>query len=169
MSQKFTPTQQRYSTQECELLAVVLCLQHWQYWVEGAEIIVRTDHESLAGYRTKMNVTPRILRFLDIIEHYIPKIIYRRGIANVLPDYLSRPPFPPKLIKTTEIFPVNSDRLPIDVETTVQTPAHNLDDDPDTTEVEPDDEEELLIDNLSEIDLHAIFEALRDRTRLPIR
>ncbi|KAI0997157.1 hypothetical protein K3495_g11029 [Podosphaera aphanis] len=91
------------------------------------------------------------------------------GITNVLPDYLSSPPFSPKFIKTTKIFPVNSDRLPIDVESTIQTPAHNLDDDPDATEVESDEEEELLIDNLSEIDLHAIFEALRDRTRLPIR
>ncbi|RKF56754.1 putative tkp3 protein [Erysiphe neolycopersici] len=48
-------------------------------------------------------------------------------------------------------------------------PANNLETDPDATESEFDDDNELLLDNLSEIDLHTIFEALRDRTQLPPR
>lgn len=93
MSKNFMPSQQRLSTQVLELLAVVLYLQNCRYWMEGAEIIVRTEHESLASYRTRVNITPRILRFLDVIEHYNPKIIYRKSITNLLLDYLSRPPF----------------------------------------------------------------------------
>ncbi|RKF62465.1 hypothetical protein OnM2_033102 [Erysiphe neolycopersici] len=137
--------------------------------VEGAEIIVGTDHESLSGYRTKVNVTPQILRFLDVVEHYYPKIIYRRGITNVLPDYLSSFPLPPKNLKTSVVFPVKLDEQAIITEIRNQIPANNLDSDPDATEPEFEDDDEALLDNLSEIDMHVIFEALRDRTRLPPR
>lgn len=175
MSHKFSPTQKRYSTQERELLAVILCLQHWRYWVEGAKIVVRTDHESLAGYRTKIDITPRILRFLDVIEHYNPRIVYRKGITNVLPDYLSRPPFPSTL-DSVQVYPIESDKNP-----TIST--NNIINDPDATEDEADLDENndensassqidssnrrVTIDNLSRIDLLAIFQALTDHTQLP--
>jgi len=31
-------------------------------------------------------------RFVDILEHFDPKIIYRPGRGNTLTDWLSRPP-----------------------------------------------------------------------------
>ncbi|RKF82740.1 Transposon Tf2-9 polyprotein [Golovinomyces cichoracearum] len=111
MIHKFSPTQQKYSTQERELLAVILFLQHWRYWIQGANIVVRTDLESLARYCTKIDVTPRILRFLDVIEHYDPHIVYRKGVTNFFPDYLSRPPFSSSL-DADEVYPVQIDNDP---------------------------------------------------------
>ena len=51
-SKKLTETEQRYATQEKELLAAKYALNHWRHFVEGSEIHIRTDHESL---RTKRN------------------------------------------------------------------------------------------------------------------
>lgn len=91
-SKKLDATQGRYSAQERELLAVMLSLQHWRHWVEGGDVTVITDHESLKTINNKTEQPARILRFLDAIEHYGVRLLYRPGKANVLADYLSRPP-----------------------------------------------------------------------------
>ncbi|KAI0996082.1 hypothetical protein K3495_g12100, partial [Podosphaera aphanis] len=86
-----TKIQQRYSAQERELLGILLAIQHWRHWIERGDITVVTDHESLKTIQTKFEQPLRMVRFLDAIEHYNIKIIYRPGKANVLADYLSRP------------------------------------------------------------------------------
>ncbi|KAI0992947.1 hypothetical protein K3495_g15237 [Podosphaera aphanis] len=88
-SRKLNETQQRYSSQERELLGILLSIQHWRHWVEGGDITVVTDHESLKTISTKTDQPPRILRFLDTLEHYNIRILFRPGKANVLADYLS--------------------------------------------------------------------------------
>jgi hypothetical protein len=50
------------------------------------------NHEFLKKFNIKAEQPVRIVRFLDTIEHYGIRIIYRSGKANVLADYLSRPP-----------------------------------------------------------------------------
>jgi hypothetical protein len=91
-SKKLDETQIRYAFQERELLAIVLVLRYWRHWVEGDNVTMITDHEFLKGLNTKAEQPVRIMRFLDIIEHYKIRIIYRPGKANMLADYLSRPP-----------------------------------------------------------------------------
>jgi len=91
MSHKLTETQSRYSAQERELLAVVMALAQWKYWLQGTAITVVTDHDSLKLIRTKSDQPPRILRFLSTIEHYNVNIVYRAGKLNVVADWLSRP------------------------------------------------------------------------------
>ena len=73
------------------MLAIVSALQQWRHWLEGAEITVVTDHDSLRVFRTKAEQPARMLRFLDMIQHYNVRIVYRPGKANVLADWLSRP------------------------------------------------------------------------------
>ena len=50
-SKKLTETESRYPTQEQELLAAKYALDHWRHIIEGSEIIIRTDHQSLQTYR----------------------------------------------------------------------------------------------------------------------
>lgn len=112
-SHKLNDTQQRYSAQERELLCILLALQHWRHWVEGGDVTVITDHESLKSLSTKTEQPARILRFIDSIEHYNVRIVYRKGKANVLADFLSRPPI--------SVFPVDEedgigDDQPLDLE-----------------------------------------------------
>ena len=90
-SHKLNDTQQRYAAQERELLAIVSSMQHWSHWIEGNDITVVTDHESLKTLDTKVEQPRRILRFLDAIQHYSARILYRAGKLNVVADWLSRP------------------------------------------------------------------------------
>jgi hypothetical protein len=53
---------------------------------------VVTNHEFLKEFNIKAEQPVRIMRFLNTIEHYGIRIIYRFGKANVLADYLLRPP-----------------------------------------------------------------------------
>jgi transposase InsO family protein len=89
-SKKLTPTEQRYSSQERELLAAKHALNHWHHLLDGSETVIRTDHESLKVYRTKRPMTKRLARFMGEIEHYDPTIVYRPGKLQVVPDALSR-------------------------------------------------------------------------------
>ena len=89
-SKKLTETEQNYSTQERELLAVKHALNHWRHIVEGSEIHVRTDHSSLSVFRMKTPMTRRLGKFMEEIEHYDPKISYRPGRLQTVPDSLSR-------------------------------------------------------------------------------
>ena len=91
-SRKLTPTQQRYSAQEREALGIVQALQTWQDWIEGCDIFIRTDHESLATIRKKPNLPRRMQRFVDVIEHFDPTIVWKRGKFNHFANWLSRPP-----------------------------------------------------------------------------
>lgn len=90
-SHKLSDTQRNYSAQEKELLAVVYALTTWRSWIEGTDIVIRTDHQSLSGLRSKSEIPPRVNRFIDLIEHFSPTILYRKGKLNHLPDWLSRP------------------------------------------------------------------------------
>ena len=55
-SRRMTPTEQRYSAQEREMLAIVYALQKWRGYVEGSPILIRTDHESLKYFLTQKNL-----------------------------------------------------------------------------------------------------------------
>ena len=57
---KLTLTEQCYSSQERELLATKYALNHWRHILEGSEIIIRTDHESLKVYRMKRPMMKRL-------------------------------------------------------------------------------------------------------------
>ena len=73
-------------------LALTLALNKWRSWIEGMPITVVTDHQSLAGLRKQKDLTNRMRRFLDTIEHFDPLIVWKPGKSNVVADWLSRPP-----------------------------------------------------------------------------
>jgi len=95
MSKKFNRTQRNYSAQEREMLAIALALEHWRHILEGAKITIRTDHESLKHFRSQRTMSRRLARFIDVIEHFDPLILYRPGKNQQAADALSRiPGFP---------------------------------------------------------------------------
>jgi len=59
-SKKLSHTEQRYSAQEREMLAAKHCLNDWRHLIKGSPIIIRSDHESLKGFRTQKHVTKRL-------------------------------------------------------------------------------------------------------------
>ena len=88
--------EQRYSTNELELLAVVWALEHFKYYLYGSHFTLQTDHQALLSalkenrgnktYQSRLTRwVDRLLQFLFSVEHIPGKNI---GFA----DYLSRNP-----------------------------------------------------------------------------
>ena len=86
-SRKLTSPQQKYTTTERELLAIVETLKEFRNILLGQKIIVHTDHKNL----TQKNFnTDRVIRWRLIMEEYGPELKYIQGEKNVVADALSR-------------------------------------------------------------------------------
>lgn len=89
-SLKFTPTQQRYSTVERELFAVLHTLEHARLMLSPS-ITVFTDNQGIISIgNTDRYTHPRFAKFLDLLNVYRLTWRYLPGHKNVLADYLSR-------------------------------------------------------------------------------
>ncbi|KAI3362832.1 hypothetical protein L3Q82_001874 [Scortum barcoo] len=77
---------------EYQLLAVVLALQEWRHWLEGAEqpFLVWTDHKNLAYLRSAKRLNPRQARWALFLSRFEFTLTYRPGSHNTKPDALSR-------------------------------------------------------------------------------
>jgi hypothetical protein len=78
--------------QERELLAIVHALKHFQAYIEGSPILVRTDHESLKYFKSQRHINRHLARFVDEIKFFNTHIIYRPGPEQMAADVLSRKP-----------------------------------------------------------------------------
>ena len=91
-SRKLNPTETRYSTFDCELLAVYLAIKHFRHLVEGRPFFVVTDHKPLmfALARQSQHHSPRQIRHLDFIAQFTSDIRFLKGSSNAAADALSR-------------------------------------------------------------------------------
>ncbi|KAI3368526.1 hypothetical protein L3Q82_025538 [Scortum barcoo] len=71
---------------------VVLALQEWRHWLEGAEqpFLVWTDHKNLAYLRSAKRLNPRQARWALFLSRFEFTLTYRPGSHNTKPDALSR-------------------------------------------------------------------------------
>jgi len=86
-SRKLSPTQQRYTTTERELLAIVETLKEFKNILLGQRITVYTGHKNLISENTQIEW---VLRWRLLIEEFSPNLIYLPGHKNVVADALSR-------------------------------------------------------------------------------
>ena len=89
-SKKFSMAERNYPAQERELLGVLHALRVWRCFIDGADYVVYTDHNPLQYLRSQAKPTARLVRWLSEIETYDPKILYKPGKMNEVPDALSR-------------------------------------------------------------------------------
>lgn len=90
-SKLISPTEQRYSTFDRELLAIVLSIKNFRHFLEGRSFVIYTDHKPLTTALTsKAEKSPRQNRHLDFISQFSSDIRYIRGDSNVVADALSR-------------------------------------------------------------------------------
>ena len=91
-SQKFNKHQCGYSTCEKETLALILALQHFEFYLSSAlhPIEVQTDHNPLVFLGKMRNKNQRLLCWSLQLQEYDLKIVHIRGQDNVLADALSR-------------------------------------------------------------------------------
>ena len=75
---------------EKELSAIVWALQKFRTYLQGAEIINRTDHMALTFLKTCKLVNARLTRWILAIQDYSIAIEHCPGRQNIAADLLSR-------------------------------------------------------------------------------
>ena len=72
------------------MLTIIYALQKWRGYIEGAPILIHTDHESLKYFLPQKNLGCHLARFVDDIAHFDIEIIYRPGRHQLVANTLSR-------------------------------------------------------------------------------
>ncbi len=87
------PCLKNYDVGNCELLAVVLKLQQWRHWLEGADypFIVWKDHKNLPYLRTAHRVNSSQGWWALFLDRFNFTFTYRPGSGNkgMKPDAFS--------------------------------------------------------------------------------
>ena len=84
--------QQRYCTAERELLAIVLAIEYFQYYLYGEKFTVITDHKPLKHLLKSNEPASRLIRWRWRLSRFDFTIVYRAGTTNGNADALSRLP-----------------------------------------------------------------------------
>jgi len=89
-SRKFNPAQEKYSTFDKELLAIVAVLEHFRSELTGCSYIILTDHKPLVSFPTQYDLTGKQCNWEQIVHQFQCKIQHIGGNKNVIADALSR-------------------------------------------------------------------------------
>ena len=78
VSRALTSTHKRYSNIECELLAVVLVVEHLHHYIFGCQFTIHTDHSPLVNvFKKALNeMSPRLQRLLLRLSQYEMNVKY---------------------------------------------------------------------------------------------
>lgn len=91
LSRVLTEAEQRYSTPEKEMLAIVWALEKLEFILLGEKFVIITDNEAITSIKTKKeSSSKRINRWLEKLSLYDFKIIHRPGKKNIEADAMSR-------------------------------------------------------------------------------
>jgi hypothetical protein len=78
------------SVYEKELMALVLCIQHWRHYLLGRQFTVFTDHKSLKHFLQQRVTSPDQQGWLAKLLGYQFEVKYKPGLDNKAADALSR-------------------------------------------------------------------------------
>nr|GFA12792.1 putative reverse transcriptase domain-containing protein [Tanacetum cinerariifolium] len=101
-SQQLKPHEEKYTTHDLELGAVVFALKIWRHYLYGTKCIVFTDHKRLQHVLNQKELNMRQRRWLELLVDYDCEICYHPGKANVVADALSRK----RIIKSRRVKPL---------------------------------------------------------------
>lgn len=91
LSRTLSKTEENYSTNEKELLAIIWSLQKLRNYIYGiADLTIYTDHQSLIYSVSEKNPNTKLKRWKGIIEDFGAKLVYKPGNLNLVADALSR-------------------------------------------------------------------------------
>lgn len=93
-AQKLNKCQQKYMTCEKELLAVLVCIEKFRGYVEGAKFYVLTDNAAVVWLKNFRDPTGRLARWALKLQKYNFVISHRPGKMNKVADAISRVPEP---------------------------------------------------------------------------
>ena len=90
LSHTFSETQHKWSTTEQEAFGVYYAITKWNYYLQGANIIVRNDHKPLACFLNGKNANNKVNRWSLELATYIITFEWISGAKNKAADCLSR-------------------------------------------------------------------------------
>ncbi|GJV46329.1 putative nucleotidyltransferase, ribonuclease H [Tanacetum coccineum] len=90
LSKALSPKQQTLSVYEKELLAILMAVKKWHYYLITGPFIIRTDQNSLKHLLAQKVTTPLQHKWLAKLLGYDYTIEYKKGRENVAADALSR-------------------------------------------------------------------------------
>ena len=88
LSHTFLETQQKWSTIEQEAYGVKYVVTKWNYYLQGAEVIVRNDHKPLARFLNGKNVNNKVNRGGQELVIYNITFEWILGACNKAADCL---------------------------------------------------------------------------------
>ena len=89
-SHTFTETQQKWSTIEQEAFGIYYTITKWNYYLQGADIIVRNDHKPLAHFCNGKKTNNKVNRWSLELATYNISFEWISGARNKAADCLSR-------------------------------------------------------------------------------
>ena len=90
LSHTFMETQQKWSTTEQEAFGIYYAITKWNYYLQGAGIIVRNDHKPLAQFLHGKNTNNKVNRWSLELATYNISFEWISGVRNKAADCLSR-------------------------------------------------------------------------------
>ena len=91
-SRVFNKAEKRYCVTRRELLAVVLSVRHFKYYLCGLPFTVRTDHSALQWLVSFREPEGQVARWLEELQAYNFTVVHRAGAQHSNADALSRRP-----------------------------------------------------------------------------
>ncbi len=90
-SRKLSPTEQRYTVHERELLGVLEAVTVWRHYLMGKPFVIKTDNWANKHIQTQPHLDPkRMARWVGKLQEYEFTIEHIAGEKNVVADLLSR-------------------------------------------------------------------------------
>ena len=96
------------SVYEKELLAILLAVKKWYYYLKSRKFIILTDHQSLKYLLEQKLTTPTQQAWMVKLMHFDYEIRYKREVDNFVADALSRVP-------ETMIYALSSHVIPLEL------------------------------------------------------
>ena len=90
LSHTFTETQRKWSTMEQEAYGVYYAVTKWNYYLQGADMIVRNNHKPLAKFFNGKNANNKVNRWGPELATYNIIFQWISGAKNKAADCLSR-------------------------------------------------------------------------------
>ena len=90
LTHTFTDTQRRWSTPKQEAYGIYFTIKKWNYYLQGADIIVRNDHKPLAWFLNGKNENTKINRWGLEVTSFNITFEWISGARNKAADCLSR-------------------------------------------------------------------------------
>ena len=102
-SKTLNDAQLNYTTTEKEFFAVVFALEKFRPYLLGSKTTIFTNHSALRYLMMKKDAKAWLIRWI-LLQEFNLKIQYKKGVENVIADYLSRIPNSP-----CNELPINED------------------------------------------------------------